>query len=157
MILEPGQQAPDFALSNQFGETVRLSDFRGSAAVAVVFFPLAFTGVCTGELCELRDNLAMFQESGVELLAVSVDSKATLREFSEREGYTFALLADFWPHGEVARAYGAFQDDKGTAGRATFLIDRSGTIRASFATEPGTARDLAAYREALGRLDADAA
>ncbi|MDO9589953.1 MAG: peroxiredoxin, partial [Microcella sp.] len=118
-----GERAPDFTLRDQFGQSVTLSAFRGQSAVAVVFFPLAFTGTCTGELCELRDNLALFDSAGVTLLGVSVDSTATLREFAEREGLSFALLADFWPHGEVARQYGAFLPEKGFAARATVLVD----------------------------------
>lgn len=157
MTLRPGVVAPDFELSNQFGETVRLSDFRNRSAVALVFFPLAFTGVCTGELCELRDNLALFQEAGVELLAISVDSKATLREFAEREGYEFTLLADFWPHGEVAHRYGVFLDDRGVAGRGTFLIDRDGVIRAAFETPTGQARSLDDYRDAVRTVIGEAA
>jgi peroxiredoxin len=144
--------APDFELSNQFGEKVRLSQFRGVKPVTLVFFPLAFTGICTGELCELRDNFALFQKQGVELLAISVDSKATLRVFAEKEGYPFSLLADFWPHGAVAAEYGAFQEDRGTAARATFVIDAGGVIRSRFVTEPGTARSLGAYQGALDAL-----
>ena len=147
-----GTVAPEFTLRDQYGQTVSLSDFRGRSAVAIVFFPLAFTGTCTGELCELRDNLAMFDAAGVTLLGVSVDSTATLREFSEREGYTFPLLADFWPHGEVAQRYGAFLPEKGFATRATVLVDDSGIVRATFATAPGEARHLAAYRDALALL-----
>lgn len=144
--------APDFELSNQFGESVRLSQFRGVKPVALVFFPLAFTGICTGELCELRDNFALFQRRGVELLAVSVDSKATLRVFAEQEGYQFSLLADFWPHGAVAKEYGVFQDERGTAARGTFVIDDGGIIRSRFITDSGTPRSLASYREALDAL-----
>ncbi|HEU4806786.1 MAG TPA: peroxiredoxin [Homoserinimonas sp.] len=146
--------APDFELRNQFGESVRLSQFRGVKPVTLVFFPLAFTGICTGELCELRDNFALFEQQGVELLAVSVDSKATQRVFSDQEGYQFSLLADFWPHGAVAREYGVFQEDRGTAARATFVIEESGVIRARFVTESGTARSLDAYQQALGKLAA---
>ncbi|MRG58344.1 redoxin domain-containing protein [Agromyces sp. CFH 90414] len=152
MILAPGAEAPDFALPNQFGQTVRLSDFRGVKPVAMVFFPFAFSGTCQGELCELRDNLDLFQEAGVELLGVSVDSKHALRAWAEREGYGFSLLADFWPHGEVARAYGAFLEGPGFATRATFLVDEAGSVRAAFASAPGEARPLAAYREALAAL-----
>jgi peroxiredoxin len=147
-----GSAAPDFTLRDQFGQTVTLSALRGGSAVAIVFFPLAFTGTCTGELCELRDNLAMFRAAGVTLLAISVDSTATLREFAERESYDFTLLADFWPHGEVARRYGAFIDEKGYATRATVLVDAEGIVRASFAVPPGEARPLTAYREAIAAL-----
>jgi peroxiredoxin len=151
-LLDIDTVAPDFELQNQFGETVRLSQFRGVKPVALVFFPLAFTGVCTGELCELRDNLGVFEQKGVELLAVSVDSKATLRVFAEREGYEFSLLADFWPHGAVAREYDVFLEERGTAGRATFVVDEGGIIRSRFATEAGTPRQLSSYLGALQEL-----
>jgi len=144
--------APDFELANQFGEHVRLSDFRGVSPVALVFFPLAFSSTCTKELCELRDNLSMFKTESVKLIGISVDSKATLRAFAEAEGYDFPLLADFWPHGEVAREYGVFLEEKGFANRATFLIDIDGVIRASFVTAPGQARSLAEYTKALNNL-----
>ncbi|WP_025156777.1 peroxiredoxin [Leifsonia aquatica] len=152
MALENDTQAPDFELPNQHGQSVRLSDFRGRKAVALVFFPLAFSGTCTGELCALRDNLALFDDHRVELLAISVDSKFTLRAWAEQEGYDFSLLADFWPHGEIAKEYGVFLAEKGFANRATFLIDESGIIRASFITAPGEARSLDAYRAALEEL-----
>lgn len=150
---EIGAPAPDFTLRDQFGQEVALSALRGTP-VAIVFFPLAFTGTCTGELCELRDNLALFDTSGVRLLAISVDSTATLRQFAERENYSFTLLADFWPHGEVARRYGAFLDDKGFATRATVVVDAQGIVRAAFAVAPGDARPLSAYRSALAELAA---
>lgn len=144
--------APDFELPNQFGEPIRLSEFRGKKPVALVFFPLAFSSTCTGELCELRDNLSLFTESGVELMGISVDSKASLRAWAEHENYDFTLLADFWPHGDVAKKYGVFIEEKGFANRATFLIDVHGVIRASFVTAPGEARSLEAYTKALASL-----
>jgi peroxiredoxin len=152
MALENDIQAPDFDLPNQFGEHVRLSDFRGVKPVALVFFPLAFSSTCTAELCTLRDNLAMFQDHRVELIGISVDSKATLRAFAEDEGYDFTMLADFWPHGEVSKEYGVFLDHKGFATRATFLIDVDGVIREHFVTEPGQARSIDDYRTALDAL-----
>ncbi|HEV7956761.1 MAG: peroxiredoxin [Microbacteriaceae bacterium] len=152
MALEISTHAPDFELPNQFGEHVRLSDFRGKSPVALVFFPLAFTSTCTSELCELRDNLSLFADNSVQLLGISVDSKATLRAFAEQEGYDFPLLADFWPHGDVAKDYGVFLEAKGFANRASFLIDTNGIIRASFVTAPGEARSLESYRAALAEL-----
>jgi peroxiredoxin len=149
MILGPGTVAPDFTLRNQFGQPVSLGDFRGVSPVTLVFFPLAFSRTCQGELCELRDHLDVFREAGSELLGISVDSKHALRAWSEEQGYDFQLLADFWPHGEVARAYGAFLDERGYANRATFVIGDDGVIRASFATAPGAARTLEQYRAAL--------
>jgi peroxiredoxin len=152
MALENDTQAPDFQLVNQYGQTVQLSDFRGEKSVALVFFPLAFSSTCTSELCELRDNLSLFEDSSVELIGISVDSRHTLRAWGEREGYRFNLLADFWPHGGVAKEYGVFLEKKGYSNRATFLIDTQGIIRASFITAPGEARSLAAYRAALEEL-----
>ncbi len=157
MALENGMLAPDFELPNQFGEHIRLSDFRQKKPVALVFFPLAFSGTCTGELCELRDNLSMFSDQSVELIGISVDSKWTQRAYAEKEGYEFNVLADFWPHGAVARDYGVFMDDQGYANRATFLIDTDGIIRSSFVTSPGEARSIGAYRSAVAELASSAA
>jgi peroxiredoxin len=154
VALENDTRASDFELPNQFGEPIRLSDFQGRKAVALVFFPLAFSGTCTGELCELRDNLALFEDAEVELLGVSVDSKYALRAWAEKEGYGFSLLSDFWPHGQVAKEYGVFLEGKGFANRATFLIDTAGIIRESFITAPGEARSLEAYRAALDEMHA---
>ena len=148
MSIHVGDHAPDFKLSNQFGEEVSLSGLRGKPVV-IVFYPLSFSGICTGELCELRDNISMFEASGVELLTVSVDSKYVQAKFAEHEGYTFNVLADFWPHGAVASAYGVFLEDKGIATRATFVIDSDGVVAAKMVNGPGDARSLSEYRKAL--------
>lgn len=152
MALANDTQAPDFELPNQFGEHVRLREFRGKKPVALVFFPLAFSSNCTTELCALRDNLALFKHSGVELIGISVDSKATLRAWADIEGYDFTLLADFWPHGDVAKDYGVFLEHKGFANRATFMIDINGVIRASFITAPGEPRSIDEYKAALQEI-----
>lgn len=149
--LHVGDIAPDFCLPNQFGEPISLAGLRGTA-VAVVFYPFAFSGICTGELCELRDNFADFADAGVRLLAISVDSKYTLRAYAESEDYAFDLLADFWPHGEAARAYGVFDETRGMAGRSTFLLTADGVIADMFSTPAGQARPLGRYRQALERL-----
>jgi mycoredoxin-dependent peroxiredoxin len=154
MALEKNMTAPDFTLRNQFGQTVSLSDFRGKKAVALVFFPVAFTGTCTDELCSLRDNIGLFQRNGVELIAISCDNKASLRVFAEQERYDFTLLSDFWPHGAVAREYGVFLEKKGYADRATFLVDKNGKIAATFVTDSNTARVMADYERAVAELDA---
>lgn len=146
-----GGTAPDFELSNQFGEPVRLSSFRGQNVV-LVFYPFAFSGICTGELCEIRDNLAMFEDANATVLAISVDSKFSLRAYAAQEGYSFDLLADFWPHGGVASAYGVFDADSGMAKRGTFIIDAAGTVRYSVVNPRGQARDLQEYRAALAGL-----
>ena len=152
MTLIIGDHAPDFELINQFGETVKLSDFRGMKPVVIVFYPLSFSGICTGELCEIRDNFAKFENENVELLAISVDSKFVQKQFAEHEGYKFSVLADFWPHGGVAKAYGVFIEDAGIANRATFVINKDGELVAKFITAPGQARSLDEYDRALASL-----
>lgn len=152
MAVAIGDKAPDFELVNQHGETVKLSSFQGKKPVVLVFYPLSFSGTCTEELCELRDNLSAFESKDVELMAISVDSKYTQRLFAEKEGYKFQVLADFWPHGGVAQAYGVFKEDAGIAIRGTFLIDKEGVIREMFVNGPGEARDLATYHQALAAL-----
>jgi peroxiredoxin len=152
MSLIIGDQAPDFSLANQFGETVTLSSFAGKKNVVVVFYPLSFSGVCTGELCEIRDNFAQFASADVELLAISVDSKYVQKRFAEEEGYKFSVLADFWPHGQVAKDYGVFLEENGFANRGTFVINKSGELVAKFVTAPGQARSLDEYEKALATL-----
>ena len=152
MSLIIGDHAPDFELVNQYGETVKLSDFRGKKPVVVVFYPLSFSGICTGELCEIRDNFAKFEKEDIELLAISVDSKFVQKQFAEHEGYKFSVLADFWPHGAVAQAYGVFIEEAGIANRATFVINKNGDLVAKFITAPGQARSLDEYDRALAAL-----
>jgi mycoredoxin-dependent peroxiredoxin len=147
-----GDLAPDFTLTNQFGENVTLSDFRGKKPVVMVFYPLSFSGICTGELCELRDNFDRFDRDNVELLAISVDSKFVQKMFAEHEGYKFSVLADFWPHGGVAKDYGVFIEEAGISNRATFVIDTNGVLVAKFVTAPGQARSLDEYDKALESL-----
>ena len=150
--VQVGQPAPDFALRNQHGETVRLSEARGERAVALVFYPFAFSRICTGELCEIRDNLALFEDGDVQVVGISCDPVHTLRAFAEAEKYTFPLLSDFWPHGAVAQQYGVFNDKAGMANRGTFLVDVEGVLRWSVVNGPGEARPFAAYREAVAAL-----
>lgn len=152
MSLIIGDQAPEFALQNQNGETVKLSDFRGKRPVVLVFYPLSFSGICTGELCELRDNIEKFQRADIELLAISVDSKFVQKKFAEQEGYEFSLLADFWPHGGVAKSYGVFLEENGFSNRATFVINKEGELVAKFVTAPGQARNLDEYDRAIASL-----
>lgn len=149
MPIEVGAQAPDFVLRDQNNQEVRLADFRGRKAVLLVFYPLAFTGTCQGELCQVRDNLNAFANDGVQVLTVSVDSPFSHRVWAEQQGYRFPLLSDFWPHGEVARAYGVFNEERGFANRGTFVIDREGVVRFAEMNEPGQARDQDAWRKAL--------
>jgi peroxiredoxin len=120
----------------------------------LVFYPLSFSGICTGELCEIRDNFARFESNDVELLAISVDSKYVQKVFAESEGYKFSVLADFWPHGQVAKDYGVFLEEHGISNRATFVIDKDGVLVAKFVTAPGQARSLDEYDRALATLTA---
>ncbi len=152
MTLEVGSPAPDFALLDQNGETVRLSDFRGETNVALVFYPFAFSGICTRELCEIRDNISVFRDDDVQVVGISCDPKHALRAFAEAEKYDFPLLSDFWPHGAVAHQYGVFNDTIGYAIRGTFLVDTEGVLRWSIVNAPGQARPLGAYREAIAAL-----
>lgn len=152
MSLIIGDQAPDFTLTNQFGEEVTLSSFRGKKNVVIVFYPLSFSGICTGELCELRDNFAQFDNADVELLAISVDSKFVQKQFAEHEGYKFSVLADFWPHGAVAQTYDVFLPEAGISNRATFVVNKNGDLVAKFVTAPGQARSLDEYQRALASL-----
>jgi mycoredoxin-dependent peroxiredoxin len=152
MTVDIGAPAPDFALRDQHGQVVRLSDFAGERNVALVFYPFAFSGVCTRELCELRDNVAVFEDADVQLVAVSCDPVYALRAWAEQEKYEFPLLSDFWPHGEVTRAYEVFNERTGAALRGTFLVDTRGVLRWSMVNGPAQARPLSAYREAVARL-----
>ncbi|MEU2158133.1 peroxiredoxin [Streptomyces sp. NPDC019396] len=152
MAIEFGSEAPDFTLKDNHGRTVTLAGFRGEKNVVLVFYPFAFTGVCTGELAALRDEMTLFVNDDTQLLAVSTDSMHTLRVFAEQEGLEFPLLSDFWPHGEAARAYGVFAEDKGCAVRGTFVIDKSGVVRWSVVNDLPDARDLHDYVKALDAL-----
>ena len=147
-----GAVAPDFELVDQHGTPVRLSSFRGARNVLLVFYPWSFSRTCTGELCVLRDDLASFQNDDAQLLAISIDSKHVQRQFAEHEGFEFPLLADFWPHGEVARRYGVFDELKGVAVRGTFVIDRDGIVRWSVVRGIPDARDPQEYRRVLAQL-----
>ncbi|MFI6594890.1 peroxiredoxin [Nonomuraea sp. NPDC050536] len=138
--------APDFELQDQHGTPVRLSDFRGRKVV-LVFYPLAFSGVCQSELSALRAF-----DADAEVLTVSVDSIFTHRAWADQEGYAFPLLSDFWPHGQVARAYGVFDETKGLARRGTFIIDGEGVIRWSVVNPIGEARNVADYLKALADI-----
>lgn len=147
-----GDVAPDFTLSNQYGEQVTLSDFRGRKNVVVMFYPFAFTGICTGELCELRDRAPEFDNEDTVTLSISCDSVPSLKVFAAQEGLTHHLLSDYWPHGAVSRAYGVFLEEKGFATRGTFVIDKSGTIRWLVVNAPGEGRSADEYAAALAAL-----
>ena len=152
MPIEPGTTAPDFTLKDQNNQDVTLADFRGEKNVLLVFYPFAFTGTCEGELCGIRDDLDAFQSDEVQVLSVSIDSPFAHKVWAQRQGFEFPLLSDFWPHGEVAQAYGVFNEEKGMANRGTFVIDKNGVVRFSEMNMPGEARDQGAWKKALGEL-----
>ena len=152
MAVGVGEQAPDFELKDQHGTPVRLSGFRGEKNVVLVFYPLAFSGVCTGELCALRDDFPEVNRDDVELLAVSVDSAHVIRTWADQQHFGFTLLADFWPHGGVAKLYGVFDENVGCARRGTFIIDKTGVVRWSVVNPIPQARDIAEYQKVLADL-----
>ena len=152
MSVEVGDLAPDFELQDQHRQPVRLSSYRGEKNVVVVFYPLAFTNTCQGEMCAIRDSIADFDSDDVQTLAISVDSTATHKRWAEEQGYTFPLLADFWPHGEVARSYGVFEEAAGFATRGTFIVDKQGKVAYKVVNAIPDARDLDEYKKVLAGL-----
>ncbi len=152
MAPEVGTEAPDFTLKDQNNQEVTLSSFRGDRSVLVVFYPFAFSRICTGELCAVRDDLTSFQNTDVQILAVSVDHAFALRAWADAEGYEFPLLADFWPHGKIAQDYGVFNAKAGFALRGTFLVDKTGTVRFAEVNGPGEARDQEVWKKALAAV-----
>jgi peroxiredoxin len=148
-----GSRAPDFATQNQYGEPVRLSDYAGRRNVVLVFYPYAFSQVCTSELATLRDRPDLLETA--EFLAISCDPMFTLRAYAEAQQLPFDLLTDFWPHGRIATSYGVFDPDRGCALRGTFVIDLTGTIRWSVVNPLPEPRNPDAYATALAELGRD--
>ena len=152
MAVEVGDEAPDFTLIDQHRQPLTLSSFRGEKTVVLVFYPMSFTGVCTGELCELRDNLPKFASSDVQLIAVSCDNVPTQRVFADQQGLDYPVLADFWPHGAVADRYGVFDSASGLALRGTFIIDPQGVVRWKVVNAIPDGRDIGEYFAALASI-----
>lgn len=152
--LQPGDEAPDLELRDQTGQPVRLSDYRDKKAVVLAFIPFPFTRTCDSEACGIRDRLESFRNDDVETLVVTVASPPTHRAWAEQKGFEFPVLADFWPHGDVARRYGVFNEHVGAADRGTFVIDRSGRIVFAEHNELGEHRDPERWQEALREIGA---
>jgi peroxiredoxin (alkyl hydroperoxide reductase subunit C) len=153
MAVEAGQTAPEFTLKDQAGNDVSLADYRGKQPVVLVFYPFTFTGVCQGELCEIRDDPSTFEDAGAAVLAISCDTRHAQAQWSEQQGFTFPVLSDFWPHGEVAKAYGVFNEQLGCANRASFVIDKEGVVAATFASANlATPRARSEYEDALAKV-----
>ena len=140
--LELGGPAPDFTLRDQFGQDVTLSSYRGTKAVALVFFPYAFSGVCTGEMAGIRERLADFLTFDTEVLGISCDPVYALRAFADADGLNFPLLSDFWPHGEVSRAYGVLDERTGAPRRSSYVVDKQGHVSWAVHNASSEARDL---------------
>ncbi len=153
MSLSVGDVAPEFSLPDQDKQVVSLAELRG-APVLVVFYPFAFSGICTGELCQLRDELANYTEAGVRVVAISTDPVFSLKAFKAQEAFEFPLLSDFWPHGATAQAYEVFNDKAGMALRGTFLVDADGKIAFAEVNQPGDAREQSGWKDAVGQLAA---
>ncbi|MCW2634725.1 MAG: putative Peroxiredoxin [Blastococcus sp.] len=156
MSLSVGDVAPDFSLPDQDKQVVSLAELRGAPAL-LVFYPFAFSGLCTGELCQLRDELAVYTDAGVNVVAISTDPTFTLKAFRDKEGFEFPLLSDFWPHGAAAQAYGAFNERAGMALRATFLVDADGKVAFAEVNSPGDVRAQSGWKQAVEELDDEAA
>jgi peroxiredoxin (alkyl hydroperoxide reductase subunit C) len=152
MPLAVGTRAPDFTLKDQNNQLVRLAAFADRKAVLLVFYPLTFTGNCKGELTEIRDNIDLYVNDDLQVMALSVDSVYSHKVWSLQQGFEFPLLADFWPHGGVARQYEVFDDQAGVANRGTFLVDRTGVIRFAEEAGRGEIRDQTAWHKAIAAL-----
>lgn len=151
-MLSVGSAAPDFTLKDQNNQAVSLTAFRGDRDVVLVFFPLAFTGICQRELDEIRDHIGDFVNDETATLTISVGPSPVHKVWATQRGYLFPVLSDFWPHGAVSQAYGVFNDATGFSNRGTFVVDRSGLVRFAECKEPGEARDQAAWTRALAAL-----
>ena len=154
MPIDVGAAAPDFALKDQHGQTISLSDYRDKQQVLLVFYPWSFSRICTDEMAEIRGALPSLQETDSTVLAVSCDAMFTQRVYAEREGLEFQVLSDFWPHGAVASAYGVFDDTLGAAVRGSFIIDKDGIVRWRVVNGVGEARSLGDYQAELRRFSA---
>jgi len=146
-----GQSAPDFTLPSTTGQDVQLSSFRGKENVLVAFFPLAFTGVCTAEMCAFSEDYSKFEKTGTRVLPVSVDAVPSLKAFKEKERMSVDLLSDF--HRTASRAYGVLIEEKNLSQRAYFLVDKQGLLRWSHVeSELGHRREDGELLEQIGKL-----
>lgn len=156
MKLSAGQKAPLFTLFNSDKEKLNLEDLKGKN-VLLLFFPQAFTGVCTKELCSVRDNIALYNDVNAQVLGISVDSVFTLKKYQEEQGLNFPLLSDF--NKDVSTAYGTLYDSwifdmKGVAKRSAFVIDKDGVIRyAEVLESAGDLPDFEKINETLRSLN----
>ncbi|SRR5699024_6841744 len=147
-----GQPAPDFTLTDQTGAVVTLSEVTRDRHALLVFFPFAFSSICTGELLEIQLNVDEFVNDRVNVYAISCDPRHAQAAWAAHEGYRFPLLSDFWPHGAVASDYGVFDRESGMAVRGTFVVNPQQQIVWSLVNGPGEQRDIGVLHAAVKDL-----
>ncbi|HEV8609387.1 MAG TPA: redoxin domain-containing protein [Thermoanaerobaculia bacterium] len=140
--LKIGDMAPDFTLPSTVGDKVTLSDYRGKKNVLLLFYPAAFSGVCSTENRQCGELTSANPSDDVEVLGISVDNLWSQRAFGEKLGVGYPLLADFHPKGDVAKKYGAYNEERGFANRTAFIVGKDGRIREIVASETPVARDI---------------
>ena len=149
MSVAVGDKVPSFELVDQNKEVRGSADLAGEKSL-VVFIPFPFTGVCDGEVCQLRDNLAELSKLDASVLVITCDTRPVNAHWSEENGFEFPVLSDFWPHGEVSRAFGCFNEDVGCANRYTYVVNAEGTVTAIINSDSlGVGREFEAYLAAL--------
>lgn len=149
MSISIGDPAPDFTLKDQDGNPVSLSDLKGRKSL-IVFIPFPFTGICAGELCDIRDNLHILESLDANVISITCDTRPANKAWADDQDFTFKILSDFWPHGETAKAYGCFNETTGSAWRATYVLDADGIVRDIIATDSlGDPRHVSDYPKAL--------
>jgi peroxiredoxin len=148
MSVEVGQEAPDFTVRDENGEEFTLSSLRGRNVV-LVFYPLAFSSMCTKELHDISAARDQYDAAGAEVIGISIDSPYALKAFKRDEDIKARLVSDFHPKGAVAKEYDAYIEEAGIATRATFVIDKDGKVAYKVVNHPGQARDQEEYLEAL--------
>ncbi|HEX6248826.1 MAG TPA: peroxiredoxin [Nocardioidaceae bacterium] len=153
MPLQTGARAPGFTLRDHHGRATSLEALRSERPVLLVFFPFAFSGVCSGEMRDLRDQGHRIDQAGASLVGVSCDPMFSLRTFADQDRLGFPLLSDFWPHGEVARAYDVFDTDNGCPTRSSYLVDRGGAVRWGVHNPMGEARSVDDYVREIEALE----
>ena len=152
MPLDPGTPAPHFELINQDREPVSLNDLKGDKSL-VVFIPFPFSNICEFELCTIRDRLAALNDLDAKVAVITVDTHFTNQKWSNENGFEFPVLSDYWPHGEIAMAYDAFNHKVGAANRVTFVLDGDAVIRQVIDSGSlGTPREFDEYVEALATI-----
>jgi len=152
MSVSAGAPAPGFTLPNIDNTPFSLEQAKGHKTL-LVFIPFPWTGICDGEACTLRDHFADLNALDANVVLVTTYPRPALAKWAEENGFAFPVLSDFWPHGEVSRLYGVFNEERGCANRATFVLDAAGMVREVIATDSlGTPREYGAYTEALAKF-----